>query len=443
MLDMYEITSRLAPLPRHLVSPGYDGALQICAEYVPLEIHRYPSGAEVNGWVVPPSWRVLKALISKDGRVVYNGAWHPLGVIANSVPFRGRVPLAELKRHLHFSPRDEEAIPFHFRLQYRPWESDWGFCVPRRLFDALEDGEYSIELEVERLPGEMKVATCHVAGERPETIVLAAHLDHPGQANDDASGCSVGLALIETLRRRRNRFSYRFVMGPEMIGAEFYLYGLSAAERSQFRYGIFLEMLGTQNKLALQHSYEAGTLVDRAANHILSYRQPGFVKAPFKQLVSNDEIHWEAYGIPMVSISRSTGNAGEYPEYHTNKDNIKVIYPESLQEAYKELLSVLEVLEQNALVKRLFQGVIATSHPLIGLYSERLQPALHGEIGGKSLRRLMDLLPVIPDGRVTILDLAEECSIPFWQARDYLKLWENKGLIQLMPTDLSHREGSQ
>ncbi len=77
-----------------------------------FEVHEYESGREVNGWVIAPPWFVEKANIRRNGELVYDGTRSPLGVIAQSEGFHGRISLAELKKHLFFSDDDPDAVVY-------------------------------------------------------------------------------------------------------------------------------------------------------------------------------------------------------------------------------------------------------------------------------------------------------------------------------------------
>src|ERR1700721_2158675 len=110
MKSMMQILQDLTPLNRAVCSLGYDQAVDYLLELLPFRVISVPSSREHNGWVIPPSWDVEEARIVKDGRTVYDGAAHPLGVIALSQSFSGTVSLEELRRHLHYDPRYDAPI---------------------------------------------------------------------------------------------------------------------------------------------------------------------------------------------------------------------------------------------------------------------------------------------------------------------------------------------
>src|SRR4051812_28163923 len=100
MSSMMQVLRELTPMNRAVCSRGYDEAVDYLTRILPFNVVRVPDSTVHNGWVIPPSWDVLEATISKDGRTVYDGTGHPLGVISVSREFNGLVSLDELRKHL-------------------------------------------------------------------------------------------------------------------------------------------------------------------------------------------------------------------------------------------------------------------------------------------------------------------------------------------------------
>ncbi|MGA3008412.1 MAG: DUF2172 domain-containing protein, partial [Opitutaceae bacterium] len=191
MKTMMQILQDLAPLGRAVCSRDYDIAVQYLQEVLPFKVIRVDGSHEHNGWVIPPSWDVEEARLVREGRTVYDGKAHPLGVIALSRSFSGTVEWEELRQHIHFDHRFDDAIPFHYRQQFRSWHRDWGFCMPKREFDALTPGRYEVVIRTQESPGELKILEYKHPGALDFTIVLGGNLDHAGVANDGMAGCVV------------------------------------------------------------------------------------------------------------------------------------------------------------------------------------------------------------------------------------------------------------
>jgi aminopeptidase-like protein len=428
MTSMMQILRDLTPLNRSVCSLGYDQAVEYLSGLLPFRVITVQDSHQHNGWVIPPSWDIEEARIVKDGRTIYDGAAHPLGVIALSSSFSGTVSLEELRRHLHYDHRDPDAIPYHYRQQFRSWSRDWGFCMPKRLFDQLEPGTYDVVLRTVESPGALKILEYTHAGTLDATIVLGGNLDHAGVANDGLAGCVVGLEVLRRLQGRKTRFTYSLVLSPGIIGSELYLAGLTPATRSRILEGIFLEMLGSATQLAVQESRRGMVSIGHALTDSLDQLGISYRKGPFESIIVNDEYVWENYGIPMVSFSRFP-----YPEYHSSKDSIEIIKESSLNEAVEAVMGAVNRLESSPMLVKKFEGNICLSNPQFDLYVDYGQIAL-GDIPSEQrhrMRRLMDLVPSL-DKPVSVKALASHVGLPEQEALDYLQRWQAKGLIDLL-----------
>ena len=231
------------------VSEGIDEVVDILLKELDFKVHEFESGLEHNGWIVPQKWKPVKAEIWKDGIYIYNGMEHPLGVIGYSTSFKGKVSLKKLKEHLYFHPQLNDSIVYHCDYYYKQWKKDWGFSVSQNFYESLGEGEYEVNLETVFEKGTLKVLDYFLPGETEETIILNAHNCHAGQANDDIAGVVVGIEIFKRLAKKEKRkFSYRLIIAPEHLGTVFYLANLNKKVYKLFKYVIFLEMLGNDNR---------------------------------------------------------------------------------------------------------------------------------------------------------------------------------------------------
>ena len=238
-------------------------------QFLPFKIIRFKSGSEFNGWKVPKCWEVKKAEVRVNGKQLFDGTGHPLGVAALSKSFRGKLSWKQLKPHIHTRPDVPNAHGYHCMWQYRPWDRDWCLCVPHnQLKKWPKKGSFSVDLIIEDRPGFMKVAEYHLAGKSEKTFVINAHTCHPRQANDDIVGMAVAIALFQKLRKRKTRYSYRLVLGPEHLGTVFYLSRMPGRERKRILGGYFLEMPGTRYPLKVASSFHGDSVVDYAIQEI-------------------------------------------------------------------------------------------------------------------------------------------------------------------------------
>jgi aminopeptidase-like protein len=122
-----------------------------------------------------------------------------------------------------------------------------------------------------------------------------------------------------------------------------------------------------------------------------------------------------------------------YRGYHTSLDNPDLMQPGQLEEFLTVLKGVVEVLENNARVYRKFDGLICLSNPMYDLYMERKDPAVEKNLPEDSEKwgYLLDCILRYFDGSMTILDIAEKHELPFDRVLDYVRRFEEKGLVRL------------
>lgn len=432
---MMNLLRKIAPLRLAPVSEDTDRAAELFSEALPFTIHEYASGSECNGWTVPGKWKAIRAEIWRDGVLVYDGMKHPLGVVGYSTSFHGSVDLKDLKKHLFYHPGLPECLVYHCDYFYKPWKRDWGFSVPHTLFDKLKEGKYDVRLETLFEPGTMKVLDFFLPGERTDTIVLNAHNCHAAQANDGISGAVVGIEVMKRLQKQdRRKYSYRLIIAPEHLGTVFYLGSLSEKVHKTFLSGIFLEMLGTQNRFALQESFTGRSRIDRAAVNYLKHHYPDYFQNKFRKIVGNDETVWEApgYEVPFLSLSR-----WPYPEYHSDRDDEHIISEKRLEEAVDVVLGISRIFETDSRMKRHFKGLVALSNPKYDLYISTNDPSIRTAVPEEQLRwnYLMDCIVRYFDETLTILDISEKHDLDHSMVYAYIKKFEEKGLVSLSDAD--------
>lgn len=420
---MMEMIHGLWTLPRDIVSDGYDAALHALAGQLPMTVHEYPSGEGAWSWIVPEKWTCHEGrLETMDGRRLFSYAEHPLHVMSYSLPFEGEVTREELLAHLHVHPLSDDAVPFAFRY----YERDWGLCCSRRQRDALVDDRYRVVIRTSFSYGTLKVGEVVATGASDETFVLCAHLCHPHMVNDDLSGVVVGMDVMRALRARRAlRYTYRLLIVPETIGS---LAWLSHNERliPRMAGGIFLEMLGLDQPLALQLSYAGRTRIDRECARVLEERNPANWTAGFREVVGNDERQFNAPGVrvPMLSLSRVTRGAppnAYYPQYHSSLDTPAITHQNRLEDARDTVLAMVEALERSVVPVPRFRGEVFCSR-----YGIHIDPYENPD-GNRALFDIMYLI----DGTRSVEDIARECEIAPEAVMGTLHELRRHGLVAL------------
>ncbi|WP_096701972.1 DUF4910 domain-containing protein [Magnetospirillum sp. 15-1] len=410
---------------------------------IPLTLFRIPSGQRYNGWQVPGNWRVKRAKLFKDGVELFDFTVNSLGVGYYSKSFSGDLDWEELRPKLVTNPALPDAFMFHCMWQYRPWDADWRLVLPHRVFQTLGPGRYRVELETETLPGEMLVGQCHKQGASDKTIVFNSNNCHPHMANDGFAGTAVLIRLMQWLMARDTHYSYRLVIGPEHLGSVFYLRDLPRAEVDAMVCGVFEEMPGTGGAIKATSTFAGGHMIDDAFANVLGHHSRAHAIVPWRKGAGNDETVWEApgYEVPFVELTRCEDQFAPYAEYHSSQDTPELMQPAQLDEMLDCLKRVVDVLEDNAVVTRRFDGLICLSNPDYDLYMERPDPTVVKDLDADAEQwgHLLDCLFRYMDGDHTILDIAAMHNLPFDRLSRYLRRFEEKGLVELRRAEIPRR----
>lgn len=424
-----DLVRTLYPFDYSIVGKGNDDAASLLTGMLDFQVLEWPSGSELNGWLVPPAMTVECAEISLDGEVVYDGKTSPLGVPAQSDSFSGEVGLDELLPHLFSDPELPDAIPAHWSKLYRPSEPLWGFCMPDRLRKSLRQGTYDVKLVTRREPGTMKVFLFELPGQSRERWLFNAHNCHPFQANDDMSGVAVGIGLMQRLAAMPKRYyTYQLLVAPELFGPIFWLDSLSQEEAGLLRGTVMLKSVGNGRPLRLQRSFDESSLMCRAGDRVFKERFGTYDAGPFRGVYGNDETVFEAppFQVPSITLTR-----WPFAEYHTDLDTPDQVSEASLQDCVDTALSICRVLEMDRTYVPTFRGLVSLSSH--GLYRPTTFSASGVDYGSVDMRwfRLMNTLPSLLGAGLDLLSVAEDFDLPIDEVHDYVMRWVAEGLVEI------------
>lgn len=398
---MMELATGLFPICRSITGDGVRQTLSEVAARIPLQIHEVETGTQVLDWIVPDEWNIRDAYISeRGGRRIVDFRESNLHVVSYSEPIDTEMSLAELRPHLHTLPEHPDWIPY--RTSY--YERTWGFCLPQRRLDDLEDTTYEVVIDSTLEPGALTYGECLLPGEIGEEVLLTTHVCHPSLANDNLSGLALLTELAAELARVRRRMTYRLLFIPGTIGSITWLARNQTRMQSVVA-GLVIACVGDSARLTYKRSRRGNALVDRAAAHVLHHqcidaRVVDFVPWGWDERQFNSP----GFDLPVGSLSRS--REGEYEEYHSSADDLDLISPQQLEEALDVVLAIIEVLETN----RCFVNQSPRGEPQLG--RRGLYPGIGG--GDPAVEQLAMLwLLNGSDGNSSVLDIAERSGIPF------------------------------
>jgi len=318
-------------------------------------------------------------------------------------------------------------VPWMFKY----YDRNWGFCLTKDQFDRLpHDKKYHAVIKSEFItdPAQgFKVATsvAHpLGGANPAAgeMFIMAHICHPNQANDDAAGVVTALEVARRLASNplpAGSMSVRFWFGPETIGTIAYL-AHHEDLIPRFRGGIFIEMTGNDNTIALQHTRQHDHMLDHVGQYVLKKRGAEFREGTFADIIANDErvLNGPGVNVPCLSISRYP-----YPEYHTTDDNLDIMHEDKLQDAADVIEEIIRIYASNYMPKRKFRGPVFLSGN--GLFVD-------WQVNWK-LNRAIEKMMMRFEGKQSVFDIVDELGLDYWETREYIEKFRTRDLIAALP----------
>lgn len=397
--EIYDLAGRIFPICRSITGEGVRETLNILSEYVEqdgikLDIHEVPSGTQVFDWTVPKEWKIRSAYIEdKKGNKIIDMKDNNLHVMGYSIPVDKWVTLDELKECVYTEPGQPQAVPYVTSY----YKERYGFCMSENRLESLEDGEYHIFVDSELFDGSLTYAEVILPGETKEELMITSYTCHPSMANNECSGPAVLAALIRFVNAmERRRYTYRFVLNPETIGALTYLSCNIAHLKKNLTAGIVLSCVGDDRDYSIIHSRYGETVADKSLTSILKTKRMQSEYSFMER--GSDERQYNAPGIELPVVGFCRSKYGEYPEYHTSEDNMGLISPSGLQGAYETMVQWINCMEYNKKYK-----VTVLGEPQLG--KRGLYPTISQKSNYDGVMVMRDFI-AYADGRNDLFDIA-------------------------------------
>ena len=445
--SMVDLAAELYPVPRSLTGDGVRATLERIGSRIPLEVHELPTGTPVLDWTVPREWNPREAWIrDPSGRRVVDFADHNLHLVGYSVPVHRRLPLEELRPHLHSLPEQPDLIPY--RTSY--YVETWGFCLPHRLLDSLPHGEYEVFIDASLEDGSMTWGECLLPGSTTEEVVISSHVCHPQLANDNLSGIAVAVHLAEALAAvPERRYTYRFLFAPGGIGAIAWL-ARNRERLDTFRHGLIAANLGDAGGFHYKKSRRGDAEIDRAVAAALAELGEGLVTEDFFPFGYDERQYCSpGFDLPVGVLTRTPW--GQYPEYHTSADDLSFIRAGALAGSLAAYLATAAVLEEgpvhsaavaatetgrrrrstagDAARDRRYRNLEPFGEPQLG------RRGLYGGLGGAGRKEgEMAMLWVLnlSDGQHSLGDIADSSGLPAGVIRKAADALSEAGLLEAL-----------
>ena len=422
--QMYDFAAELFPLNRSITGEGVRQTLKMCsdriaeADGVGFEIKNVASGTEVFDWTVPKEWAIREAYIEDEsGNCIVDMAVSNLHVMGYSTPVDQWVDLDELKEHVFTLPDQPDIVPYVTSY----YKERFGFCMSQKQLDSLALGRYHMYIDSELFDGNLTY------GESDEEIFFSTYDCHPSMANNEVSGPVLMCELIKYVKSLKNRrYTYRFIIIPETIGAITYLATGDHLKhmKEHIVAGFNISCVGDDRDYSIVHSKYADTLADRVLLSVLKSHTDGKYSDYSFLKRGSDERQYNSAGVDLPVVCFCRSKFGEYPEYHTSADDMTLISPEGFQGGYDVMTQVVDALEYNRIYV-----MTQPCEPQLG--KRGLFPTVSKKGSYDAVMAMMYFM-TYADGRNDLIGISEITGVPVKELTEIVdKLYAN-GLIKIL-----------
>ncbi|MBR3834097.1 MAG: DUF4910 domain-containing protein [Lachnospiraceae bacterium] len=421
--DIYSFTASIFPICRSLTGNGVRETLAMINEYISetglnLNIYEIPTGTQVFDWTIPKEWEIRAGYIEdENGDKIIDFLDNNLHILGYSTPIDRWVDLEELKKNIYTQPEQPDVIPYvtsYYRERY-------GFCMSEIQKNSLRPGKYHMYIDSELRDGSLTYADLVIQGKSDQEIMITSYICHPSMANNECSGPAVLAELIKYVNAMENRrYTYRFVLNPETIGAITYLSKKYQHLKEKLVAGVVLSCVGDDRAYSIIESRYADTIADKGLKNILSHHGNVYNYSYLSR--GSDERQYNAPGIDLPVVGFCRSKYGEYNEYHTSADNMDLVSPEGFQGSYDVMTEWIRAMEINDYYK-----VTVLCEPQLG--KRGLYPTISQKGSYNEVKAMTDFI-AYADGKNDVFDISNIIGIPVKDIIPIIEKLFEAGLVE-------------
>ncbi len=296
--DMLGWAKDLFPIARSLTGDGVRETFAYFSKINPeIEKHSFSTGTQVFDWTIPREWKMRDAYIEhiETGVRFAEFKKHNLHILGYSTPIDQVMDKEDLLPHIYTQEDQPDLIPYVTSY----YKDRWGFCMSHNEKAQLPDGSYRVVVDSELFDGELIVGDAKIQGQLDREIMFSSYICHPSMANNELSGPVLSMALLKYVKDRYPdpRYSYRFILVPETIGAVAYMSKHLPEMQKRVECGFNLSCVGDERAFSHVESRYADTIADKALRAALIGRDNVKTYSFLKR--GSDERQYGAPGVDM------------------------------------------------------------------------------------------------------------------------------------------------
>ena len=394
----------LFPICRSLTGEGNRKTLKYFINLNPeLKILKFKSGKKVFDWNIPNEWNIKDAYLQHEsGKKFAEFKKKNLHLVGYSTPVNKTLNKKELLKRIFTQPDQPDVVPYVTSY----YNKTWGFCMSEIEKNKLPNGKYKVFIDSSLKKGNLD----------------SSYICHPSMANNELSGPVLLNAILLYLKStyKKPNYSYRFILVPETIGAIAYISKYFSILKKRVISGYQLTCTGDERAYTAVHTPNLNTLSDHAITSALIGLK-NVKEFSFKHRGS-DERQYCAPGVelPVCSFSRSK----DYPEYHTDKDDFKIVTQKGLEGSFNVMKNIIDAFETGIYPRNVYlcepnmgkRNLYTSSISQKGVYAKELYTRKH--------------LLAYANGKRSIFEISNILKIPLKTLLDQYKILKLKKVLK-------------
>ena len=418
---MYSLAKELFPMNRSIMGPDIRKSFNRFIDIHPeFEYFNFPTNKAIFDWEVPEEWIINNAYLEHEsGKRFAEFKKNNLHLVGYSIAKNETLIKEKLIENLHTIPEYPDAIPYVTSY----YKKTWGFCLTHYDYLNLPDGRFKVFIDSKHQKGNLSLIEALLPGKSEKEIFFSSYLCHPSMANNELSGPVLLSEIMHYLKSINNReYTYRFVLLPETIGSMAYLSKRLKLLKENMICGFNLSCVGDEREYSHIHSRLGKNLADEALNSVLS-RLEKFKEYTFLQRGS-DERQYCAPGIDLPLCTFSRSKFGEYPEYHTSKDDFSVVTKKGLYGSFLVMKKIIDAFEVG-----LYPQVKVLGEPQLG--KRNLYPTSSFKFGNKDPLPIETRMNVIAycDSLHNVFQISKKINADLEKVTEELQILKEAKLI--------------
>lgn len=416
---MYQDIVELFPICRSITGPGVVDTINYFKnENKNIRLERFPTGMDVFNWTIPKVWTARDAYIEHESGARFaefkNSNLHLIGY---AFPMDEEMDRDKLQEIIYTQEDQPDSIPYVTSY----YKERSGFCMSENERLTLPEGQYRAFIDTTLEDGDLIVGEAIIKGEIDTEVLFSTYVCHPSMANNELSGPVLANALNNYIGETyvKPYYSYRILFLVETIGAVAYLSRHLEDLQANVAAGFVLSCVGDDRAYSHVESRRANTLADKALRAALIGKENTKTYSFLSR--GSDERQFCSPGVDLPVCGYCRSKYAEYPEYHTDGDNLDLVSPEGLQGSFEVMSSIIDAFEGYR-----FPQTAMPCEPQLGKYG--LYPTI-SQKGSYDTVRLRSNLIAYCDGQTDVFDICAAIGENLADVVEELKLLASHGLV--------------